>query len=127
LYICTGCPCLVPMTMTYNSFLFDTLNILCLFFHRVPGIGSQRAGASINRFFLQKEFQYVFHYTLQRYCTENRKNIFPERKLRGLSPNFYIHVHYLRAIYRFPSSVCLYDFSKIGRMIVGIYQSLTDK
>jgi hypothetical protein len=25
-------------------------------------------------------------------CTENSKQIFPERKLRGLVPNFYIHV-----------------------------------
>jgi hypothetical protein len=31
--------------------------------------------------------------TLQRYWTENWKKIFPERKLRGLSPNFYIHIY----------------------------------
>jgi hypothetical protein len=31
-------------------------------------------------------------FTLQRYCTENRKNIFPGRKLRGLRPNFYIYI-----------------------------------
>ncbi len=35
---------------------------------------------------------WIAHYTLQRYCTENLKKIFPERKLRGLSPNFYIHI-----------------------------------
>jgi hypothetical protein len=29
-------------------------------------------------------------YALQRYCTKKKK-IFPERKLRGLSPNFYMH------------------------------------
>jgi hypothetical protein len=30
--------------------------------------------------------------TLQRHKTENSKQIFPEKKLRGLSPNFNIHV-----------------------------------
>jgi hypothetical protein len=30
--------------------------------------------------------------TLQRRNTENSKQIFPEKELRGLSPNFYIHV-----------------------------------
>jgi hypothetical protein len=30
--------------------------------------------------------------TLQRHCTENSKQIFPEIKLRGLVPNFHIHV-----------------------------------
>ncbi len=28
--------------------------------------------------------------TLEKYCTKNWKNKFPERKKRGLSPNFYI-------------------------------------
>jgi hypothetical protein len=27
--------------------------------------------------------------TLHRYCTENWKKLFPEKQLRGLSPNFY--------------------------------------
>jgi hypothetical protein len=31
-------------------------------------------------------------HTLQRHCTENAKQIFPEIKLRGLVPNSYIHV-----------------------------------
>jgi hypothetical protein len=30
--------------------------------------------------------------TLHRYCTENWEKIFSETKLRGLSPNFYIHI-----------------------------------
>jgi hypothetical protein len=30
--------------------------------------------------------------TLQSYSTENWRKIFPERKLRGLSPNLYIHI-----------------------------------
>jgi hypothetical protein len=32
---------------------------------------------------------------LQRHCTENSKQIFPEMKLRDLVPNFYIHVLYM--------------------------------
>jgi hypothetical protein len=40
----------------------------------VPIIGNQRLG------------------TLQRNNTENLKQIFPEKELRGLSPNFQIHV-----------------------------------
>ncbi len=31
-------------------------------------------------------------YSLQRYYTENSKQIFPEMKLRGLIPNSYIHL-----------------------------------
>jgi hypothetical protein len=38
--------------------------------------------------------------TLQRHCTENRKKIFPERKLRGLSPNVYINI-YVSALYMY--------------------------
>jgi hypothetical protein len=30
--------------------------------------------------------------TLQRHITENSKKIFPEKELRGFSPNFHIHV-----------------------------------
>jgi hypothetical protein len=29
---------------------------------------------------------------MQRHNTENTKQIFPEKELRGLSPNFHIHV-----------------------------------
>jgi hypothetical protein len=35
---------------------------------------------------------YYRYTTLQRDYTENSKQIFPEMKLRGLSPNSYIHV-----------------------------------
>jgi hypothetical protein len=31
-------------------------------------------------------------HTLQRHNTENSKQIYPEKELRGLSPNFHIHV-----------------------------------
>jgi hypothetical protein len=35
---------------------------------------------------------YCIDNTLQRHNTENLKQIFPEKELRGLSPNFHIHV-----------------------------------
>jgi hypothetical protein len=37
-------------------------------------------------------YMYRTSRTLQRHCTENRIKIFPERKLRGISPNFCIHI-----------------------------------
>ncbi len=42
-------------------------------------------------------------YALQRHNTENSKQIFPEKQLLGLSPNFHIHV-----------SVSDYIFPRIG-------------
>jgi hypothetical protein len=42
-------------------------------------------------FEIQPESQ-VLEDTLQRHCTENLNQIVPEIKLRGLVPNFYIHV-----------------------------------
>jgi hypothetical protein len=36
--------------------------------------------------------RYLLSSTLQRQYTENSKQIFPEMKLRGLSPNFYIPI-----------------------------------
>ncbi len=48
--------------------------------------------------------------TLQRTNTENSKQIFPEKELRGHSPNFHIHVTImcLWANYIFPPSICLF-------------------
>ncbi len=37
-------------------------------------------------------YRRVLRLTLQRHNTENLKQIFPEKKLCGLSPNFHIHV-----------------------------------
>ncbi len=41
---------------------------------------------------------------VSRHCTENLKHLFPEMKLRGLIPNFYIHVS-VSNLYIFPQSV----------------------
>jgi hypothetical protein len=62
--------------------------------------------------------------TLQMHYTENSKQIFPEIKLRGLVPNFYIHVS-VSNLY-IPTIGPQMQYSKIGRPIVAIYKSLTD-
>jgi hypothetical protein len=61
---------------------------------------------------------------LQRHCTANSKQIFPEMKLRGLVPHSNIHVSV--TIYAFPRSVYLFCCSNKGGPIVGIYKSFTD-
>ncbi len=52
--------------------------------------------------------------TLQR----NPIYVFPEEKLRGLSPNIHIH----RAIYIIPGSVHIFSCNRIGRRIPGNIQ-----
>jgi hypothetical protein len=53
------------------------------------------------------------------HCIENSKKIFLEIKLRGLVPNFYIHV-FASDLYILPIGPQTQD-SKIGGPIVGIY------
>ncbi len=62
--------------------------------------------------------------SLQRHNTENSKQIFPEKELRGLSPDFHIHVS-VSDLY-IPTMVCLFCYRKICGPILGIYKSLTD-
>jgi hypothetical protein len=59
------------------------------------------------------------------YCIVNSKQIFPENKLRGLVPNFYIHVYVCEHLY-IPTIGPQTLYCKIGGPIVGIYKSLTD-
>jgi len=61
---------------------------------------------------------------LQRHNTENPKQIFPEMKLRGLSPIFHIHVSV--SDLNIPTKACIFSGSRIGRPTLGIYKSLTD-
>jgi hypothetical protein len=62
---------------------------------------------------------------LQMHCTENSKQKLPEKKLRGLVPNFYIHI-YVSDLY-IPRIGQQTQYSKISGPIVGIYtrKSLT--
>jgi hypothetical protein len=50
---------------------------------------------------LVQQVRHLYHYWL--HCKENPIYVFPEKKLRCFSPNFYIH----DAIYIFPRSVHL--------------------
>ncbi len=59
------------------------------------------------------------------HCTENLKQIFPEMKLRGLVPNFYVHVS-VSDLYISMIGPQM-QYRKIGGPIVGLYKSLTDK
>ncbi len=46
---------------------------------------------------------------------------FPERKLRGLNPNFYLHISVSDFYCTFRRSACLFRCSNIGGPILGIY------
>jgi hypothetical protein len=60
--------------------------------------------------------------TLQRTNTENPKQIFPEKELRSLSPNFFIHVSVSDLF--IPRIGPHISCSRIGRSILGMYKSL---
>ncbi len=59
------------------------------------------------------------------HCKENPIYVVPEKKLRGLSSKISTFM-YLRVIYIFPRSVHLFSCSRIGRLIVRTYKSLTE-
>ncbi len=63
-------------------------------------------------------------YTLQRQNAENLKQIFPEKKYQGLSPNFHIHV-FVSEIY-IPTMGLPFLLEETCGPILGIYKSLTD-
>jgi hypothetical protein len=66
----------------------------------------------------------LLQYSLQRTNTENSKQIFPEKELRGHSPNFHIHVS-LSDLY-IPRTDLPILQQEICGPILGIYKSLTD-
>ncbi len=58
------------------------------------------------------------------HCNKNSKQIFLQMKMRGLVPNFYIHVS-VSDLYS-PVNGLQTQYRKIGGPIVGIYKSLTE-
>jgi hypothetical protein len=58
------------------------------------------------------------------HCKENPIYVFLFWELRGLSPNFHIHVS-MSDLY-IPGLVDIFPCSRIGRLILEIYKSLTD-
>ncbi len=65
----------------------------------------------------------LFHSRL--HCKQDPIYVFPEMKLRGPAPNFYINLS-VSDLNLFPRSVHLFFCRKIGGPIVGIYLLLTD-
>ncbi len=63
--------------------------------------------------------------TLQRDNIENLKQIFPEKELHGLSPNFHIHVS-VSDLYIPPIGLPILLQDNICVPILVIYKSLTD-
>jgi hypothetical protein len=59
------------------------------------------------------------------HCNENSICVHPEKELRGVSPNFHIHV-FVSNLYIFQGSVHIFSCIRIGRPIVEIYTSITD-
>jgi hypothetical protein len=62
--------------------------------------------------------------TLQRTNTENSKQIFPEKEMRGHIPNFHIHVS-VSDLY-IPTNDLPILLQEICGLILGIFKSLTD-
>ncbi len=58
------------------------------------------------------------------HCNGNPIYLFPEKELRGPSPNFHIHLYVSDLCV--PRIVQIFPCSRIGRPNVGIYKSLTD-
>jgi hypothetical protein len=63
-------------------------------------------------------------WTQQRQNAENVKQIFPEKKYQGLSPNFHIHVS-VSELY-IPTMSLPFLLEEISGPILEIYKSLTD-
>jgi hypothetical protein len=63
--------------------------------------------------------------TLQRHNVENLKQIFPDKELRGQSPNFHIHVS-MSDLYIPRIGLPISAAGKLRGPIPGIYKSLTD-
>jgi hypothetical protein len=66
----------------------------------------------------------MLHHTLQRNHTKNLKQIFPEKELRGHSPNFHIHVS-VSDLYTTTVGLPIL-LQEICRRILGINKSLPD-
>jgi hypothetical protein len=62
---------------------------------------------------------------MQKDNTEESKQIFPEKELHGLSPNFHIHVS-VSDLYIFTIGLHILLQENMWNAILGIYKSLTD-
>jgi hypothetical protein len=96
--------------------------VFCIVAYQRPSLQTKSASANLER---DSESLHTVLYKVQiMHSNENPIYVFLYWELRGLSPNFYIHVAvsdlYISRIGPQISS------SRIGRLIVGIYKSLRD-
>jgi hypothetical protein len=70
---------------------------------------------------LEVKIGWIFFLLCVLHCKEIWIYVFPEKELRGLSPNFYIYVSVSDLC-----SVHLFSCSKIGRPFRGIYKLFTE-
>ncbi len=111
----------INLSTSFFSFRLDhteytCLKALVLFQPDLPGLQHQ----------LQIEvLQDQTHIMLQVHCNKNPIYVFLFWEFYGLSPNFHSYMC-LWAIYIFPGSIHIFSCRRIGRSIVGIYNSLTD-
>jgi hypothetical protein len=72
---------------------------------------------------MSRKHTYTYKNAFASHCKEISIYVFLEKELRGLSPNFQIHVSVidLRSVHFFPATEY-----PIGRPITGIYKSLTE-
>jgi hypothetical protein len=88
------------------------------------GLSGQNCAFSICKH--QREPKKVICYNaLQRTKTENSKQIYPEKELRGHSPKFHIHVS-VSDLYTLTIDLPVLLQEICGPTILGIYKSLTD-
>jgi hypothetical protein len=97
---------------SYKNLLVRIYLTISIFKLKMVGRRVFFAGAGYLFVLTMRVPRYFVHTTLQRTNTENWKQIFPEKELRGLSSNFHIHVSVSDLYTLFPGSIGLLCYRK---------------